>query len=132
MPALRRIPAIRIAAAPAALDALATPDGSIVLRLAADEALLVLTDLSTPHVAPPITDPHAIVAPDAGFAGAWWPVDEANRMLARHCEWEPPTARPAFAQGAVAEIAAKIWFEERRALILVPAPFQADFEERMA
>lgn len=131
MPALNRVPAIRIAATAAALDALAAPEGSLALRVAADELLLVPVDLSTPHAAPEVADPHAIVAPDAGFAGAWWPIDQANQLLERHCEWEPPTARPAFAQGAVAEVAVKIWFEERRALILVPAPFQADFEERI-
>jgi hypothetical protein len=132
VPALERIPAIRIVATPAALDALAAPAGALLLRLAADEALLVHADLTGHQAAPPVDDAHAIIEFDAGFAGAWWTIDEARRLLERHCEWAPPAARPAFAQGAIAEIAAKVWFEETRALILVPAPFQTDFEERSA
>jgi hypothetical protein len=42
-----------------------------------------------------------------------------------------PTARPAFAQGAVANIPLKLWFEHDRVLFIVQSPFAADFEERM-
>ena len=41
-------------------------------------------------------------------------------------------ASSAFAQGAVAGIATKLWFEAGRVLLIVPAPLIADFEERMA
>ena len=43
-----------------------------------------------------------------------------------------PSARPALAQGAIAGIAAKVWVEAERVLILVPAPFVAEFEERLS
>jgi hypothetical protein len=132
VPALNRIPAIRIVAAPAALDALVLPDASLGLRVAADELLVIQSDLTQPGPVRGISDPHAIVEPEGGFAGAWWPAEDAHALLTRACEWGPPAARPAFAQGAIAEVPAKLWLEERRALILVPAPLQADFEERIA
>jgi hypothetical protein len=131
VPGLSRIPGIRIVATPAALDALVTPDDTLILRLAPDEALIVREDLGAPVAQPEVDDEHAIVEPDAGFAGAWWPIADATRRLERTCEWELPTMRPALAQGAVAEIPAKLWLEEERVLVLVPAPLQADFEERM-
>ena len=40
-------------------------------------------------------------------------------------------ARPAFAQGAVAHVATKLWFEENRVLIVVPSPMAPDFEEHL-
>lgn len=126
MLALSRIPATRIVAAAAALDAIEWPSGALAFRIAADEVL----------VTPPLSgirldDEHAIVVSEGGFAGAWLPADEALDLLARHCEWEIPRERPAFAQGAIAGLAAKVWLEKDRVLFIVPAPFVSDFEERM-
>jgi hypothetical protein len=77
------------------------------------------------------TDPHAIIAPEGSFMGMWLPLAEALEYLERACAWELPTARPAFAQGAVANIPLKLWFEHDRVLFIVQSPFAADFEERM-
>ena len=127
MPALNRLPATRIVAASSALDSAKWPAGALVLRIAADEVLVM-----PPIPAIELSDPHAIIAPEGGFAGAWMPVEEALMLLERHCEWELPGGRPAFAQGMVAGIPAKLWFENDRVLFLAPAPFVSDFEERMS
>lgn len=127
MPELKPIQATRIVATPAALDAAVWPQDALALRIAPDEAL-VTTTVSADIV----DDPHAIVAPDAGFVGAWVGADEALEFLERCCEWEIPRERPAFAQGAVAGLPVKLWLEEERVLFLVPAPYAADLEEHMS
>jgi len=126
VPALNRLPATRIVATPSALDAAIWPPDRLVFRLAADE---VLVTPPAPEVS--LNDPHALIVSDSGFAGLWLPMKEALAFLEHECEWELPHGRPAFAQGMVAGIAAKLWFEADRVLIIVPAPFAADFEERM-
>lgn len=127
MPDLKRISATRIVALPAALDAVTWPGEALALRLAPDEMLVTATVTSDM-----IDDPYAIVVPDAGFAGAWLPAEEARKRLEYTCEWELPRQRPAFAQGAVAGLPVKLWLEEERVLIMVPAPYAHDLKERMA
>jgi hypothetical protein len=130
VPAFERLLATRLVANPAALDSLTWPENSLVLRFAADEVL----------VAPPLDtaaellalDPHAIIIAEAGYAGLWLPEAEALAFLERSCEWELPQQRPAFAQGAVAGIPTKLWLGPKRVLFLIPAPYAADFEERLA
>ncbi|MGQ0602725.1 MAG: hypothetical protein ACT4QE_13655 [Anaerolineales bacterium] len=125
MPALETLPAIRIVAAPAALDDTQWPAESLVLRLASDEALVI------PPADITLDDPHAIIAPEGSFMGLWLPIAAALSFLERACVWELPTARPAFAQGAVANVPMKLWFEHERVLFIVQAPFAADFEARL-
>jgi hypothetical protein len=127
MPDLKRISATRIVATPAALDAAMWPSEALALRLAPDEMLVTATVTSDM-----IDDPYAIVEPDGGFAGAWLPAGEALEILERTCEWELPHQRPSFAQGAVAGLPVKLWLEEERILIMVPAPYAYDLKERMA
>ncbi|MBM4425204.1 MAG: hypothetical protein FJ030_17800 [Chloroflexi bacterium] len=127
MLALNRIHATRIVATPSALDSAQWPDDRLVFRIAADEALI-----TPPMANAVVSDPYAIVVADSGFAGAWLPMEEALPLLEHACEWELPRERPAFAQGSVAGIPAKLWIEKDRVLLIVPAPFVADFEERMA
>ncbi len=127
MRAPERIIATRIVAAPAALDAVAWPLDTLALRIAPDE-MLIVGEANLPG----IDDPHAIIVPDTGWAGLWLSAPEAMEVLARTCEWEPPAARPAFAQGMVAGLPIKLWLEEERVLFLAPAPFAADLEERLA
>lgn len=122
-----RFAGTRIVATPAALDGARWPAGVIVLRTARDEAF-VLADVT----ADAIDDPHAIVAADAGYAGVWLSTAAATTYLERHCEWEPPSARPAFAQGMVGGLATKLWFEHDRVLILAPATLADDLQERLA
>ena len=126
MPELDLLVAMRIVATPRSLDHAEWPDGSIPLRLAPDEVLLVGADF-----APPLEDPHAIAEPESGFAGVWLAADEAEEWLSRSCEWRLPAERPAFVQGMVAGLATKLWFEDDRVLVAVPAPFAVDLQERM-
>ena len=127
MPELRPFPATRIVAAQAALDAAAWPEGALVLRLAPDEALVFL---NLTEVA--VADLHAIIVHEGGFRGAWVATEAALAFLERACVWELPGTRPAFAQGAVANIPVKLWLETERVLFLVPAPFAVDLQDRMA
>jgi len=129
VPELKRILTTRIVSTPAALDEQIWPDDQLVLRTAPDEVLISppLADAS-PILA---SDPHAIVVSDGSFAGIWLPTETALEFLEHHCEWELPSNRPAFAQGAVAGIATKLWFEADRILFIAPAPMAAEFEERL-
>jgi len=121
---LKRTQLTRIVADPSALDQAAWH--GIVLRVAPDEALLLSDE--TPDVA---TDPHSIVQRDDGFSAMWLPMTEARELLAKTCDWELPAQRPAFAQGSVAGLPVKLWFEQDRVLFLVPAPYAHDFLERV-
>ena len=127
VPDFRPFPATRVVAACAALDAAAWPAGALALRLAPDEALVFL---AVSEVA--VADPHAIINYEGGFQGAWVPAQVALAFLERACVWELPSTRPAFAQGAVASIPVKLWFETDRVLFLVPAPFAVDLQDRLA
>lgn len=127
--AFERLAGTRIVAAPAALDELDLPREAVALRFAADELFVTppLVDLSTLLAA----DAHAIAIDDAAFSGAWIQERVALDLLERHCQWPIPTARPAFAQGAVAGIATKLWLDEGRVLFVVPTPFAHEMEERL-
>ncbi len=127
MPDLKLLHGTRIVGTRAVLDAAVWPQNTLALRIAPDE-VFVMPAISADFV----NDQHAIVAPDAGFAGAWIVSDEALEFLQRSCEWELPRERPAFAQGAVAGLPVKLWLEDDRVLFLVPAPYATDLEERMA
>lgn len=126
MHALEPLTATRIAATPAALDAAPWPSDAIVLRTAPDEAIVLA--VITPSM---IADTHAIVEPETALCGTWIPTDDALALLERECDWELPAARPAFAQGAIAGLPMKLWFEHDRVLFVVSAPFAADFVERL-
>jgi hypothetical protein len=131
VPELKRIPATRIVAVPSALDAAHWPEEATALRIAPDEVLLTAV-LDSSALGVLSADSHAIVALEEGFAGAWLPTEQALDFLERSCEWELPRHRPAFAQGAVAGVPLKLWFEQDRVLFLVPAPYAIDLEERMS
>ena len=122
----RPIEATRIVAEAEALDAASWPDGTDALRLARDE-VLVLGEVAADRV----SDPHAIVERESGFAGTWLPMEEALAFLSHACPFELPSERPALAQGAVAEIPVKLWLQEDRVLFVVQSPFVADLERRM-
>ena len=119
MPVLKRIAATRIVAKAAALDAADIPQNSLALRFAADELF----------VTPPLHDETIILAHD--LQPCLREVVRIAEFLQQHCEWEVPNGRPAFAQGAVAGIPTKLWLEAERVLFIVPAPYAADFAERM-
>jgi hypothetical protein len=119
------IPAVRIVATPAALDGAMVPNDRPTLRLAPDELLVIGDGLIE------VADHHAIATTDAGWCGAWLDATAAEAFLSHACEWELPTQRPAFAQGMVAHLAVKLWFESGRTLILVPRPMAAELADRL-
>ncbi|MEE2994959.1 MAG: glycine cleavage T C-terminal barrel domain-containing protein [Gemmatimonadota bacterium] len=126
----QRIEATRIVATAAALDALQmnieqTTD-CLAFRFAPDE-LWTTACLEARSV----TDPHALIVPESGFAGAWLDAQASQRFLQHACEWPLPDTRPAFAQGAVAGVPVKLWLQEDRVLFLVPAPLAHTLERRM-
>ncbi len=113
-------------AAPESLDRLAAPDGALALRIAPDELLV-----TAPVARGAVADPHAVVERESGFAGRWLDAAEAAGLMAAACAWEPPAERPALAQGAMAGVPVKLWLEAARALLIVPAAYAADLEERI-
>ncbi len=122
----QRLEATRVVASRAALDELERVEGSTALRIASDEAL-VLGPLD-PRAVP---DEHAIVERETGFSSLWASGAEAAALLARTCDWRLPSERPVLAQGALAGVPAKLWFEDDRVLFVVPAPLAHELEERL-
>lgn len=125
MPVVETMPAIRVVASPTSVDAAVIPAGAVALRLAPDELLV----LGPGPVS--VADEHAIIVADAGWSGAWLDAAAAARFLRHTCDWDLPTPRPAFAQGMVAHLAVKLFFEADRTLILLPSPFAAELAERL-
>lgn len=126
MPALERFTGTRIVALPQAIDAAVWPEGALAFRVAPDEVLV------TPAVnVAAVDDPHAIVELETGFSAVWLDHVAAIDLLERECDWELPHERPAFAQGIVAGLPLKIWFERDRVLFIVASPFAADLMERL-
>lgn len=117
MPALERLHGLRVVAEPAALDAARWAGADItVLRLAPDDAFAIgATGVE-------VTDEHAIIESELGFAGTWLPVD----AVAHHVEWSIPTERPALAQGAVAQVPARLWLPDDGDALLITAVAYAD------
>ncbi|MGB0384807.1 MAG: hypothetical protein ACPGWR_08300 [Ardenticatenaceae bacterium] len=124
-----RLQATRIVSTPAALDTIQAPNDRLVLRTAADE-LLIIPPAPAQDVA--LADPYAIVVEDASYSAIWLDAQHAQRFLSHACQWELPSQRPAFAQGAVAGIATKLYFEQKRVLLIVPTPYAAEMNDRMA
>ena len=123
MPALDRLPGLRVVADPAALDAARWQgDDVTVLRLAPDDAFAIGAS------GVDIADEHAIVESEPGFAGAWLPVE----AVADHVEWSIPTERPTLAQGAVAQVPARLWLpDDGDALLLTAAAYADELASRL-
>ncbi len=132
---LRQMDATRIAASPAALDrfeATAPWHGhAVTLRTAADELMLTAPPTTLASTFASNLDPHAVVERETGFRVAWLEREDTERLLERACDWEPPGARPALAQGEVAGVPVKLRLQADGALLLVPVPFATAFERRM-
>lgn len=131
-----RLAGTRIVAAADAIDRAAirsvpTSDGAITLRFAPDELFVSPAVTAAEESAILAVDPHAILLNEGAFSGAWVDEEQALALLARLAEWPMPTERPAFAQGAVAGIATKLWFEKGRVLFVVQTPYAHELEERL-
>jgi hypothetical protein len=126
VPAVEILLGWRVVAAPAALDSGRFPVGALVLRFAPDDVLIVGEGVIA------VDDPHAIVEPDHGWCALAVSENRALEILAHHAAWSPPTQRPALAQGMVAGLAAKVFLDGERSLIIVTAPYAAELERRLA
>lgn len=123
------IDARRIVAKPMALDAVAWPDGTIALRIAADDVLLIGDDTTDIDVG----DEHAIISDDAGWSGVWLTNDEIESIALHDIHWPLPTERPAFVQGLIAAIPAKLRFGAGgEALLLVATVSVDEMQERLS
>ena len=121
-----RVVMTRIVSTKTALDRLALSDEkALLLRVAPDEGYIY------PETAVQLDDYWAIVRQESGMMSAWLEADVCADILEHHCEWEPPTERPALAQGMVAGIPVKLWFEADRTLMLVPASLATEMEARL-
>ncbi|MFL5710421.1 MAG: hypothetical protein ACJ77W_00870, partial [Chloroflexota bacterium] len=73
-------------------------------------------------------DEHAIIEPDAGFVGAWLPAE----LIGHHTEWSVPGERPALAQGAVAQVPARVRLpDDGDALLITAAAYTDDLAGRL-
>jgi hypothetical protein len=121
----------RVVSTAASLDALTfapgTPEDTIILRTAPDEAMI----LDAVPASVVVDDQHAIIVEDSGWCGAWLPTDVAEQFLLQNATWHLPPERPLFAQGMVAEAPVKVWAETQRVLLVVPRVAAQDFQSRM-
>lgn len=126
--ALRRevVAAVRVSAAPDHLDGAGWPADATVLRVAADEVLLLdALDATAP-------EPDAIVFPDMGWVRFVAPAAVGEEVMARCATWPPPTAdSPALGQGMVAGIPAKLVVGVGEWWFVVQAVVADEFEQRI-
>ena len=128
MPACEPLVGWRIIADPAALDQAPWPAGSHVVRISPDDVFVI--GAAEPSVP---ADPHAIVTPEHGFAGAVLTADQVAHIALHHIEWQLPAGRPALAQGQIAGVPAKLVLHaDGSALLLVACAARHELEERLA
>jgi hypothetical protein len=118
------LPALRVIAAPEALDDVTVADEHPALRLAPDD-MLVIGAASAEIVG------ENLIVDEAGFVGWWLTPDEVTTHVLPHVDWPLPTARPALAQGLIAGVPAKLWLAEDRALLLCNAAYAHELMERL-
>jgi hypothetical protein len=125
VPGFEPLPGIRVVADPAAIDGLvaALPAQRTFLRLAPDDVLVI----GAADVA--VDDPDAIVEPESGFVAA----DVDLAVVARHTEWPLPAERPAFAQGSVAGVPARVSLvrDDGRATLITAAAYADELAARL-
>jgi hypothetical protein len=125
VPAVEILHGRRVVASVSAIDSAVFPEGALVLRFAPDDVLVIgdgPIDLA---------DQHEIVEPDHGWSALSLNEDRLLEVLARHAAWAPPSHRPALAQGMIAGLAAKVYLDGERSLIMVAAPFAHELEARL-
>jgi hypothetical protein len=116
--------ALRVIAAPEALDNLTLADEHPALRLAPDDMLVIGAASAQ------VMGDHLIVD-ESGFVGWWLTPDEVTSHVLPHVDWPLPTARPGLAQGLIAGVPAKLWLAEDRALLVCPAAYVHELMERL-
>lgn len=125
MPAPEIVDAVRIVATPPALEEASWPTGAIVLRVAPDEVILIGAS------APPLTDPHALVAEDHGLVGVRLDRPRLRDWMEAESLWPLPETERFFCQGNVAGLAVKIWVDAERALVVTDSSLAHELERRL-
>lgn len=127
-----RSPGMRVVASPEAIVRAVWHDEGpeefepLVVRLAPDDAFAIgATGVD-------VDDPHAIVEREVGFVALMFPVDEFVDVVVPRLEWPAPIERPAFAQGAIAGVPAKLYLDSTgAAIVLVLASYLDDLLARL-
>ncbi len=123
MRAPEQLHGLRVVAKPAALDAVALPNGTTMLRIAPDDA--IVTDAATISV----DDPFAIVEPEYAFVH--WRLTPAEFAdVTNHIEWSLP-ADGTLGQGLIAGVPAKILVGPEHVLLVVSAGLAHELSERL-
>ena len=122
MPALEPLRGVRVVAAPDALDeARWVGVDPVVLRIAPDEAVGFGAGVGVET-----DDPHAIIEPEVGFAGAWCSPAE----IAQHVDWQL-AGLLGLHQGKVAGVPAKVLVQRDRSLLVTSAAYADDLAARL-
>jgi len=98
----------------------------LVVRLAPDDAFAIgATGVE-------VDDPHAIVEHEVGYIALMFPADEFVDVVVPRLDWPAPIERPAFAQGAIAGVPAKLYLDSTgAAIVLVLASYLDDLLARL-
>lgn len=114
----------RIVAAPGALDRARWPDGSIVVRLAPDEVLLLDAD------PPALEDERAIVTRDSSWFGVTVPPEDLGNLRHR-VSWRVPDSA-GFAQGSLGGVPVRLVVHaDGSGLLLTSRTFEEELRERL-
>jgi len=127
-----RSPGMRVVASPEAIDRAVWHDEGpeefepLVVRLAPDDAFAIgATGVE-------VDDSDAIVEREVGFVALMFPADEFVDVVVPRLEWPAPIERPAFAQGAIAGVPAKLYLDTTgAAIVLVLASYLDDLLARL-
>lgn len=122
---LETLTGTRVVASPEALDTGRWSKGTVVLRLAPDDVFAIGSGEIE------VADEHAIIIDESGFVGMWLDADELSQRVVPHIEWPLTLTRPAFAQGLIAGVPAKLWLEDDRALVLCAAAYARELADRL-
>ncbi len=114
---------LRVVAKPAAIDAVAPPQGGTVLRIAPDDAMVTGTATLT------VDDPFAIIEPEYAFVHWRLTIAEFDGIT-RHIEWPLP-APGVLGQGLIAGVAAKVVIASDHVLLIVSASLADELIERL-
>jgi hypothetical protein len=129
-----KAPGVRVVASPDSIDAAEWQDTGpgpdefepLVLRFAPDEAFAV--GATGVH----LDDPDAIVESELGYTAVMFPVDEFIDVVLPRIEWPVAPTRPAFCQGSIAGVPAKLYVDSTgAATVFVMGAYLDDFLSRL-
>jgi hypothetical protein len=129
-----KAPGVRVVASPESIDAAEWQDTGpgpdefepLVLRFAPDEAFAVGA------IGVHLDDPDAIVESELGYTAVMFPVDEFIDVVLPRIEWPVAPTRPAFCQGSIAGVPAKLYVDSTgAATVFVMGAYLDDFVSRL-